>query len=141
VFSFLGRRDGHPAQVHCHITATNERTHAIIRGATDRSPMFTGLIAGVGIGFVLGGVGGRPDPTTVLASAELDAFPGWDAVGSATVEEDAAGERTVGLLPVHIFGYPAAMPALEALAEKRRLGVLEDACEALGAARINIELL
>jgi len=48
VFSFLGRRDGHPAQVHCHITATNERTHAIIRGATDRSPMFTGLIAGVG---------------------------------------------------------------------------------------------
>jgi len=45
----------------------------------------------------------------------------------------AAGERTVGLLPVHIFGYPAAMPALEALAEKRRLGVLEDACEALGA--------
>jgi tRNA uridine 5-carboxymethylaminomethyl modification enzyme len=48
VFSFLGRRDGHPAQVHCHITATNERTHEIIRGATDRSPMFTGLIAGVG---------------------------------------------------------------------------------------------
>jgi tRNA uridine 5-carboxymethylaminomethyl modification enzyme len=48
VFSFLGRREHHPAQVHCHITATNARTHEIIRGATDRSPMFTGLIEGIG---------------------------------------------------------------------------------------------
>jgi tRNA uridine 5-carboxymethylaminomethyl modification enzyme len=48
VFSFLGRREEHPPQLHCHITATNEATHAIIRGATDRSPMFTGLIEGVG---------------------------------------------------------------------------------------------
>ncbi len=48
VFSFLGRREDHPAQVHCHITATNARTHEIIRGATDRSPMFTGAIEGVG---------------------------------------------------------------------------------------------
>ena len=46
---------------------------------------------------------------------------------------DAVGERTAGLLPVHIFGYPAAMPALEALAQKHGLGILEDACEALGA--------
>jgi len=45
----------------------------------------------------------------------------------------AVGERTAGLLPVHIFGYPAAMPELEALAERHGLGVLEDACEALGA--------
>jgi perosamine synthetase len=45
----------------------------------------------------------------------------------------AAGERTVGILPVHIFGYPAAMPELEALAGERDLGILEDACEALGA--------
>jgi perosamine synthetase len=45
----------------------------------------------------------------------------------------AVGERTAGLLPVHIFGYPAAMPALEALAGRHGLGVLEDACEALGA--------
>jgi dTDP-4-amino-4,6-dideoxygalactose transaminase len=43
------------------------------------------------------------------------------------------GERTVGILPVHIFGYPAAMPELEALADKHGLGLLEDACEALGA--------
>ncbi|MEO8315216.1 MAG: tRNA uridine-5-carboxymethylaminomethyl(34) synthesis enzyme MnmG [Pseudomonadota bacterium] len=48
VFSFMGRRSDHPAQRSCHITATNERTHAIIRAATDRSPMFTGVIEGVG---------------------------------------------------------------------------------------------
>ena len=46
---------------------------------------------------------------------------------------EAVGERTVGLLPVHIFGFPAAMPALEALARKHGLGILEDACEAIGA--------
>jgi perosamine synthetase len=45
----------------------------------------------------------------------------------------AIGERTVGILPVHIFGYPAAMPELEALATQHDLGLLEDACEALGA--------
>ncbi|HET8690564.1 MAG TPA: tRNA uridine-5-carboxymethylaminomethyl(34) synthesis enzyme MnmG [Steroidobacteraceae bacterium] len=48
VFSFLGRREEHPRQLPCHITATNAATHEIIRGATDRSPMFTGLIEGVG---------------------------------------------------------------------------------------------
>ena len=48
VFSFLGRTSDHPTQVDCFITATNERTHALIRQATDRSPMFTGVIEGVG---------------------------------------------------------------------------------------------
>jgi tRNA uridine 5-carboxymethylaminomethyl modification enzyme len=48
VFSFLGRTSDHPTQVNCFITATNERTHALIRQATDRSPMFTGVIEGVG---------------------------------------------------------------------------------------------
>jgi tRNA uridine 5-carboxymethylaminomethyl modification enzyme len=48
VFSYLGRASQHPRQVPCHITATNERTHEIIRGATDRSPMYTGVIEGVG---------------------------------------------------------------------------------------------
>ena len=47
VFSFLGRRSEHPRQVPCHITATNERTHEIIRRASDRSPMFTGRIEGI----------------------------------------------------------------------------------------------
>ncbi len=45
----------------------------------------------------------------------------------------AVGERTAGLLPVHIFGYPADLPALEALASSNGLGVLEDACQAVGA--------
>jgi len=48
VFSYLGTRSEHPRQVPCHITATNERTHDLIRAATDRSPMFTGVIEGVG---------------------------------------------------------------------------------------------
>lgn len=45
----------------------------------------------------------------------------------------AVGDSTAGILPIHIFGYPAAMPELEALAAKHDLGLLEDACEALGA--------
>ena len=48
VFSFLGRANDHPKQVDCHITNTNERTHAVIRAAFDRSPMYTGVIEGVG---------------------------------------------------------------------------------------------
>jgi tRNA uridine 5-carboxymethylaminomethyl modification enzyme len=48
VFSYLGRASEHPRQVHCFITKTNERTHEIIRAATDRSPMFTGVIEGIG---------------------------------------------------------------------------------------------
>ena len=48
VFSFLGSRDMHPRQLACWITHTNERTHDIIRGGLDRSPMFTGVIEGVG---------------------------------------------------------------------------------------------
>ena len=48
VFSFLGAPDQHPPQVPCWITHTNERTHEIIRGGLDRSPMYTGVIEGVG---------------------------------------------------------------------------------------------
>ncbi|MCW8889127.1 MAG: tRNA uridine-5-carboxymethylaminomethyl(34) synthesis enzyme MnmG, partial [Sedimenticola sp.] len=48
VFSFMGSRDEHPRQVSCHITHTNERTHEIIRGGMSRSPMYTGVIEGVG---------------------------------------------------------------------------------------------
>jgi perosamine synthetase len=68
--------------------------------------------------------GARPvfvdvDPET------LDIDPGAAAA--------AVTERTVGLLPIDIFGWPAAWPELEALAERHALGVLEDACQALGA--------
>ncbi len=52
-----------------------------------------------------------------------------DPVGAAAVITD----RTSGLLPVHIFGYPADMDALERLAAERGLWIVEDACEALGA--------
>lgn len=48
VFSFLGQREQHPHQLPCWITHTNERTHDAIRGGLDRSPMFTGVIEGVG---------------------------------------------------------------------------------------------
>ena len=48
VFSFLGSVEQHPRQVPCWITSTNARTHDIIRAGLDRSPMFTGVIEGVG---------------------------------------------------------------------------------------------
>ncbi len=48
VFSFLGNAAEHPEQRPCWITHTNERTHAIIRSNLDRSPMYTGVIEGVG---------------------------------------------------------------------------------------------
>jgi tRNA uridine 5-carboxymethylaminomethyl modification enzyme len=48
VFSFLGSRDQHPAQRPCWVTHTNARTHDIIRGGMDRSPLYTGVIAGIG---------------------------------------------------------------------------------------------
>ncbi len=59
------------------------------------------------------------DPVTL----NLDPAAAWDAIG----------ERTKGLLPVDILGYPAAVPELERVAAEGGLGLLEDACEALGA--------
>ncbi len=48
VFSFMGRPEDHPRQVSCHIAHTNERTHDIIRSGLSRSPLYTGLIEGIG---------------------------------------------------------------------------------------------
>ncbi len=48
VFSFLGNAAQHPRQLPCWVTSTNERTHEIIRSGLDRSPMYTGVIEGVG---------------------------------------------------------------------------------------------
>ncbi|WP_219410273.1 tRNA uridine-5-carboxymethylaminomethyl(34) synthesis enzyme MnmG [Proteus terrae] len=48
VFSFLGNVDQHPEQMPCHITYTNEKTHDIIRNNLDRSPMYAGVIEGIG---------------------------------------------------------------------------------------------
>ncbi|MEX9913100.1 tRNA uridine-5-carboxymethylaminomethyl(34) synthesis enzyme MnmG [Providencia huaxiensis] len=48
VFSFLGSQDQHPQQMPCHITYTNEKTHEVIRNNLDRSPMYAGVIEGIG---------------------------------------------------------------------------------------------
>lgn len=48
VFSFLGKREEHPQQIPCFITHTNEITHDIIRSGLNQSPMYTGVIEGVG---------------------------------------------------------------------------------------------
>jgi perosamine synthetase len=82
-------------------------------------------------------------PFTFVASANCLLYEGVKPVfcdvdpGTLNLDPSAAAEavteRTVGILPIHIFGYPAVMPELEALATKRDLGLLEDACQALGA--------
>ncbi len=82
-------------------------------------------------------------PLSFVASANCllyeGATPVFCDVDAETLDLDpqaaraAVGERTAGILPVHIFGWPAAMADLEALARERGLGLLEDACEALGA--------
>jgi perosamine synthetase len=82
-------------------------------------------------------------PFSFVASANCllyeDVRPVFADVEEQTLDLDpaaaaaAVGQRTAGLLPVHIFGFPAAMPELEALAATHGLGILEDACEALGA--------
>jgi len=48
VFSFLGKREQHPQQIPCHITRTNPKTHDIIRAGLDRSPLYSGVIEGIG---------------------------------------------------------------------------------------------
>src|SRR5574344_1562597 len=48
VFSYLGNASQHPRQVPCYITHTNERTHEVIRNNLDRSPMYAGVIEGIG---------------------------------------------------------------------------------------------
>jgi perosamine synthetase len=82
-------------------------------------------------------------PFSFVASANCvlyeNATPVFCDIDARTLNIDPAAaqaavtEHTTGLLPVHIFGYPAAMPALERLAAERGLWIVEDACEALGA--------
>jgi perosamine synthetase len=81
-------------------------------------------------------------PLSFVASANCLLFEGATPVFcdidpvtlnlDADAAEAAAGERARGLLPIHIFGYPADLGRLGELAKRRDLGVLEDACEALG---------
>jgi perosamine synthetase len=82
-------------------------------------------------------------PFSFVASANCLLFEGarpvFCDIDSRTLNVDPAAaaaavtERTTGLLPVHVFGYPADMPAFERLAADRGLWLVEDACEALGA--------
>ena len=82
-------------------------------------------------------------PFSFVASANCLLYEGATPVfcdidrRSLNIDPEAAaaavGDKTSGLLPVHIFGYPADMPALERLAQQRGLWIVEDACEALGA--------
>ncbi len=48
IFSFLGSHSDHPTQISCHIAKTNEKTHDLIRGSLSRSPLYAGVIEGVG---------------------------------------------------------------------------------------------
>jgi perosamine synthetase len=82
-------------------------------------------------------------PFSFIASANCllyeDATPVFCDIDPITLDLDpdaaaaACGERTAGLLPVHVFGYPADMPALEQIAAARGLAIVEDGCEAVGA--------
>jgi perosamine synthetase len=82
-------------------------------------------------------------PFTFVASANCLLYEGARPVfvdidpDTLDIDPDAAAaavtERTAGLLPIDIFGWPAAWPELEALAARHDLGILEDACQALGA--------
>jgi perosamine synthetase len=82
-------------------------------------------------------------PFSFVASANCLLYEGvtpvFCDVAPATLNLDpegaaaAVGKGTVGLLPVHIFGWPAPMPELEGLAGRRGIDIVEDACEALGA--------
>ena len=48
VFSFIGNASQHPRQMPCYVTHTNEQTHEVIRNNLDRSPMYAGVIEGIG---------------------------------------------------------------------------------------------
>ncbi len=82
-------------------------------------------------------------PFSFVASANVALYerarPVFADIDPITLNLDPAAataavtERTRALLPVHIFGYPADMPAFEGLAARHGLGIVEDACEALGA--------
>jgi dTDP-4-amino-4,6-dideoxygalactose transaminase len=123
-----------------------ERELAAWLGVPDAVMVSSGTAAlHLGVRMLGWGEGGEvvTSPFSFVASANCLLYEGAQPV-FADVEEEtldldpaaaaaAVGERTVGLLPVHIFGYPAAMPELEALTQRHGLRILEDACEALGA--------
>jgi perosamine synthetase len=123
-----------------------EREFATWLGAEDAVAVSSGTTAlHLGVRALGWGPGDEvlTSPFSFVASANCllyeGARPVFCDVDPATLNLDpaaaaaAVGERSAGILPVHIFGYPAAMAELGELAGRHGLGILEDACEALGA--------
>ncbi len=123
-----------------------ERTFA----ARLRAPLASAVSSGTaGLHLALRAIGVQrgdevlTSPFSFVASANAalyeDARPVFADIDPLTLNLDpqaaaaAVTERTKVLLPVHIFGYPADMPAFERIAVRHGLGIVEDACEALGA--------
>ncbi len=115
-----------------------------------RSPLASAVSSGTaGLHLALRAVGVQrgdevvTSPFSFVASANAALYEGarpvFADIDPVTLNLDpqaaaaAVSERTRALLPVHIFGYPADMPAFEAIAQARGLAIVEDACEALGA--------
>jgi len=123
-----------------------ERGFAAVVGAPHASAVSSGT-AGLHLALRAVGVGDGDEvvtsPFSFVASANAALYerarPVFADIDPVTLNLDpqaaaaAVSERTRALLPVHIFGYPADMPAFEALARTHDLGIVEDACEALGA--------
>ncbi len=123
-----------------------ERRFAAHVGAAHASAVSSGT-AGLHLALRAVGVGEGDEvitsPFSFVASANAALYerarPRFADIDPRTLNLDpqsaaaAVSERTRALLPVHIFGFPADMPAFEALAAKHQLAIVEDACEALGA--------
>jgi perosamine synthetase len=123
-----------------------ERAFAALLGVDDAVAVSSGTAAlHLGVRWLGWGPGDEviTSPLSFVASANCllyeGATPVFCDIDPVTLDIDPAaagaalGERTAGFLPVHLFGYPAALVELERLAAERGLGILEDACEALGA--------
>jgi perosamine synthetase len=123
-----------------------ERSFAARIGAHHASAVSSGT-AGLHLALRAAGVAAGDDvittPFSFVASANAIVYEGarpvFCDIDPRTLNLDpaavaaAVGSRTAGVLPVHIFGYPADLPAFERLAAERGLFIVEDACEALGA--------
>lgn len=123
-----------------------ERAICEFTGAPEASTVSSGT---AGLHLAIRAAGIQPgdevvtSPLSFVASANVmiyeSARPVFADIDPQTLNIDPAraaeaiGERTVGLLPVHLFGLAADMPALEALASDRDLWIVEDACESVGA--------
>jgi len=123
-----------------------EASFAVASGATHVSAVSSGT-AGLHLAIRAAGIERGDDvvttPFSFVASANCLLYEGARPVFcdidprtlnmAPEAAADVLTERTTGILPVHIFGYPVDMPALELLARDCRLWIVEDACEALGS--------